>query len=397
MIKNLNKILLILAVLSFPFLNGCQNNLTDQGIEFISSDTLGTLLLDSQIDSLNITSNSFVKYINTASSKSMFIGKYGNYESKVLLKFTSVPSNYSPDSSTILSAKLNLRYNKTFYEDSTGFISFNVYKILNSYDLKTVTYDKFNASHIGTDVIGTFSGALTDTNRFSVTLDNQTIKDWFKYAYDTNYTNKNYGIALVANSSSTTIKGLYSANHSDSLLVPVVTVVFMNNPSGRIDTINLNYTDFTTLSYIPTVSTIPGRMVIQNGVAIKDIMHFDISKLPGKVVINQATLELKIDYANSFISKGVDKRYAAFMLTSDSLTNDGSTYYSYVKDGDTSAYTVYLTYALQKWNYGLSTNFGIQIQNSAEYLNLDRYVFYGPDYSDVSKRPRLRIRYSIRR
>jgi len=97
------------------------------------------------------------------------------------------------------------------------------------------------------------------------------------------------------------------------------------------------------------------------------------------------------------VSSGIDKRYIAYMLTTDTLTNDGNTYYSSIKDGDTSTYVVYLTYAFQKWNYGQIGNFGVQLQNIYEYSNLDRYVFYGPDYSDASKRPRIKIRYSIRR
>lgn len=394
MIKNIRKIVLLLAVFGLPFLNGCQNNLTDEGMQYISSDTLGTLLLDSQLDSLHITSSSFIKYINTTSSKYMFVGKSGNYESKALLKFINIPSNY--DTSTVLSAKLMLRYGKAFYQDSMGYTSFNIYRLNGAYDMTTVTYDKFNSSDIGTDVLGTYSGTLTDSNRFSVTLDNQTVKNWFKYSYDTNYAVKNYGLVIVANNSSTTIKGFYSANLTDSLLIPVVSVVFLN-PSGRIDTVNLKYSDFVSLNYVPQVNTIPGRIIIQNGVAIKDIMHCDISKLPGKVIINQATLELKVDWANTFVSSGIDKRFIAYMLTTDTLTNDGNIYYSSIKDGDTSTYVAYLTLAFQKWNYSQIGNFGVQLQNIYEYSNLDRYVFYGPDYPDVSKRPRIKIRYSIRR
>jgi hypothetical protein len=289
-----------------------------------------------------------------------------------------------------------LRYGKTFYQDSMGYTSFNIYRLNGAYDMTTVTYDKFNSSDIGTDVLGTYSGTLTDSNRFSVTLDNQTVKNWFKYSYDTNYAVKNYGLVIVANNSSTTIKGLYSANLTDSLLIPVVSVV-LSNPHGRIDTVNLNYSDFVSLNYVPQINPIPGRIIIQNGVAIKDIMHCDISKLPGKVIINQATLELKVDWANTFVSSGVDKRFVAYMLTTDTLTNDGTTYYSSIKDGDTSTYVAYLTIGFQKWNYGQIGNFGVQLQNIYEYSNLDRYVFYGPDYPDASKRPRIKIRYSIRR
>ena len=88
--ENLNKIsvsfLIVLALLCLPLINGCQNNLSDEGISYIASDTLGTLVLDSQHDSIPINSNNVVKYINTSGSKNMFIGKYSNYESKTLLK-----------------------------------------------------------------------------------------------------------------------------------------------------------------------------------------------------------------------------------------------------------------------------------------------------------------------
>jgi len=393
LIKKISKILLVLTVFAPLLFSGCQNELTDEGISYIASDTLGTLVLDSQVDSLNLTANGYIKYINTTSSYSMFVGKSGNYESKVLIKFKGIPANY--DTSTVLSAVLKLRYNKKFYQDSTGVTSFNIYKILNTYDLTTVTYDKFNSSDIGSTVIGTYTGSLSDTSRFSVPLDAQTVKDWFKYSYDTNYANKNYGLALVANNSSTTIKGLYSANYSDSLLIPVVTVVFQN-PSGRIDTVNINYSDFTTLHYVPQINAIPDRFIMQNGVAIRDIIRFDVSKLPGKVIINQATLELKIDYANSFITRGIDKRFIAFTVISDSNTIEGPQYTSGVNGNDTSSYINNITIALQKWNYSVNTNLGLQIQNVREYENLDRYVFYGPSYPDVTKRPRIKIRYSIR-
>jgi hypothetical protein len=170
----------------------------------------------------------------------------------------------------------------------------------------------------------------------------------------------------------------------------------MTYPSGRQDTLTLSTSEFVSLNYVPQINSIPGRIIIQNGIAIKDILKFDISKLPGKVIINQATLELKIDKANSFYNSGVDTRLIFNMLTdTTNLTNDGYNYYSTLKDSTT--YITYLNVAVQKWNYGTAVNLGILIKNIYDYSNLDRYVFYGPDYSDVSKRPRVIIRYTIRR
>lgn len=386
------RIILILLVISLPLFYGCENNLSDEGLSYISSDTLGTLLLDSQLDTMNITSNNFIKYINTSSSANMLVGLSSNYESKTLLRFTSLPTNY--DTTTVVSAKLNIRYNKTFYQDSLGLTSFNIYRVNTYYDFSTLTYDKFY-NEIGTNALGNYTGTPTDTSLISLSLDNQTVGDWLKYAHDTNYANKNYGVILLPNSNTTTIKAFCSSKYSNSSFIPYVTVVVLEPTGGKQDTLNFYSSEFTSLNYVPQINTIPGRFIVQNGVSIKDILKFDLSKLPEKVIINQALLELKVDWQNSFFTTGIDTRLIGNMLTSDTLTSDGINYYSIRTD--TNTYSLYLTIAFQKWNYGISTNLGFMFKNIYDYSNLDRYVFYGPDYSDISKRPRLKIRYSIRR
>lgn len=399
-LKSLNKIpakfLIVLAIISLPFfLNGCENNLSDEGISYIASDTLGTLILNSQNDSIPINSKNFIKYINTSASASMFVGKYGNYESKTLLKFSiNLPTYY--DTTTVISAKLYLRYNKVYFGDSMGVTSFNIYRLQNYYDFTTVTYDGFNSSDIGTTVLGSYTGTPVDTSLIAVTLDNTMVLDWLKHAKDTNHVPKNYGLALVSNSNSTTIKSFYSSVSKD--FVPYVVAVVQEPTGGKIDTLTaFTSSQSTSLNYVPQINTIPQRIIIQNGIGIKDILNFDVSKLPGKVIINQAVLILNIDWANTFYTKGVDKRLALRMLTDTStLADDGSNYAS-LATGDTSVFTIPFTPAVQKWNYGQSVNLGVLLRNIYEFTNLDKYVFYGPDYSDVSKRPKFIIRYSIRR
>jgi hypothetical protein len=382
------RIILVLLVITFPLFYGCENNISDEGLSYISSDTIGTFLLDSQIDTMNVVSNNFIKYINTISSTNMLVGKYSNYESKSLLRFTGLPSVY--DTTTVVSAKLNIRYNNTFYQDSLGITSFNIYSVNKYYDFTTLTYDLFY-NEIGTNVVGTYSGTPLDTSLITIPLDNQTVGDWLKYAHDTNYANKNHGIILLPNLSSTTIKALYS---SVSGFYPTITAVVLE-PSGKYDTLTFSTSEFVSLNYVPQINTIPGRIIIQNGIAIKDILKFDISKLPGKVIINQATIEMKIDWANTFFTKGNDTRLTLNMLTDTStLANDGITYYSL--QTDTNTFVLYIRESVQKWNNGTYPNLGVLLKNIYDYSNLDRYVFYGLDYPDASKRPRIKIRYSLR-
>jgi len=119
--------ILILILISTFFMSGCNNNPNDLGLNYISSDTLGTLILDSQKDTMNITNKNFLKYVNTSSSFNMMVGNYQNYNSKTLLRFNSITADF--DSSSILSATLYLRYNGYAFIDSNGITSFNIYKI----------------------------------------------------------------------------------------------------------------------------------------------------------------------------------------------------------------------------------------------------------------------------
>ncbi len=386
--------ILILILISTFFMSGCNNNPNDLGLNYISSDTLGTLILDSQKDTMNITNKNFLKYVNTSSSFNMMVGNYQNYNSKALLRFNSITADF--DSSSILSATLYLRYNGYAFSDSNGITSFNIYKINSDYDFDTVTYDQFSSSDIGTTLLGSYSGTPHDTVKIAIPFNNQTIKDWLESAADTNYTVKNYGIILVPNSNSNNIKAFYTYGSGDVNNIP--TIVAIVTKYGVVDTLTFNTTKSVSLNYAPTTLMTNDRIFLQNGVAFRDVMKFDLTKLSSKVIINQALITLSLDRANSFISNslGSDAKLLANMITdSVALTNDGINFYSIQPDSNT--YTINVTPIFQKWNYGVSPNFGILIRNIYDYTNLDKFVFYSGNYSDASKRPKLRIRYTIRR
>jgi hypothetical protein len=391
--KNIREILFIFAVICLLFFNGCENNLSDEGIGYIASDTLGTLILDSQPDSIQINVGSFIYNINTSSSANMLVGKYSNYESRTLLKFTGLGSVY--DTNAVLSAKLNIRYNNTYYQDSLGITSFNIYRLNKPYDLSTIKNDQFYSISTGSSVLGSYTGTPKDTSLISITLDNQTVKEWLLYAHDTTSIYKNYGMALYPNAGSTTIKSFCSGNYSTySDFYPTLTIIILES-TGQQDTLTYSSTTFTTLNNAPQISNIQERIIVQNGISQRDYIKFDVSKLPSKVIINQAALVLHLDTLNSFYTTGIDKRLTFHMLTdSATLATDGNIYYATITDS--TIFTGYLNLAVQEWNYGTYSNLGIYIKNIYDYSNLDKYVFYGPDCPDVSKRPRLKIRYTIR-
>ncbi len=388
-----NKFFALFAViLGLTVFQSCENNPNDLGLEFILSDTLNTKLLDSNKDSLLITSNNYKKFVNTYTSGYFMVGKYQGYESKALLKTVGVSTSYA--GATVLSASLKFNYNRYAYQDTNGTVSFNVYPLTSNYNFSTITYDSINSGSIGINLLGSYAGIPGDTNSIYIPFDNTVAKNWLEYAADTNYAGKNYGIAYIPNSSSNTIKafGGYMQNGSNPNLVPKVIIIA--NKNNKTDTLVYDL-QTVTISNVATLPYIQDRFTIQNGISFYDILNFNLSKLPSNSIINEAYLRIKLDKANSYISSGTPlTMFYSMMLDTIAKTNDGTSVTTILEDSVTV--TVRLTQYFQKWNYGLATNYGVSLRNSYDVYNLDRFVFYGPGVQDTSKRPKLLIRYTPR-
>jgi hypothetical protein len=319
------------------------------------------------------------------------VGKYQGYESKALLRALSVSSNYA--GATILSAKLKFNYDKYAYQDTNGTVSFGVYPLNANYNFSTITFDSVNSSSIGSNLLGSYNGNPHDTGAIYIPFDVTVAKNWLEYAADTSYSVKDNGIAFVPNSSSNTIKGFggYLQNSLDPNLVPKVVIVASKN--NVTDTLTYDL-QTVTLSNVATPPYMADRFVIQNGLSFYDILNFNISKLPANSIINEAYLRIKLDKANSYITSGTPlSLYYTMMLDTAAKTNDGWIITStLVEDSVTVSFR--LTYYFQKWNNSLATNFGVSFKNSYDFLNLDRFVFYGPGVQDTLLRPKLLIRYT---
>lgn len=379
---------LIFLLFGTIIFQSCEENPNDLGLTLVPSiDTTGVRYLNSQRDTMAITKNNYKQFINTSASTNILIGLYQNYQSKALLKFKDISPDY--DSANVVSAILTMKYSKYYFKDTLGVTQFNIYKVNNNFNYSSITFDSVPSSGIGNISLGSFNGIVADS--MNILLNNQTVKDWLEYAADTNYVIKNYGIAFIPDLASTTIKGFYSDNNNLNL-VPYVTVIYSKN--NVLDTITLNISEGVSLTDAPP-SIIPSdRIILQNGIAYRNILNFDLTKLPNNVIINNVTLQFTLDNANSFISPATDKRIVIGMVT-DSVTKQDN-FITEASLLDTINYSVSINSVIQEWNSGVSPNIGITMKNFSEPQNLDNFVIYSPNASDVSKRPRLSITYTLR-
>lgn len=385
-------VLIIFTTLIVVNFLGCENNPNDLGLNYVQPfDTLKAKVIDTRKgDTILITASNPKYFVNTSVSPNILVGRYQGYESRSLLKFNNLPADH--DSAVVLSANLYFKYTNYYFQDSSGLTSFNIYKLKRNINFGTVTNDSVTSADFDNVVLGTYTGTFYDTATITLPFDNQTVSDWFKYARDTNYINKNFGIVLLPNLNSTTIKAFYSSNQADNVK-PYLRVI--SQKGTTIDTLILKTTEFVSLNDLQGSVASPDHFTIQCGVAYREMFKFDISKLPVNVIINEAYIEFKLDYANSFIAPGTDKRFYAAMLTDSVLQNtDGN----FITSNFVDSLTYYIRFnpILQRWNSGVTPNYGLLFKGVSEQLNLNKLSFYSQSYSDITKRPRIRIIYTLR-
>lgn len=370
-------------------INGCEKNPSDLGLNYINSgDTLGTKIIDSQVDTILQVSSGFLKYLNTYSSQYFLVGKYQGFESKTLLKFNDITNSY--DSCTVISASLNFRYANYFFKDSIGQTSFNIYALTDTVGLSTVNFGTFNQSVIGNTVLATYSGNPVDTSQITIPFDNETVKQWIWKAANPNYAFSNNGVAITPNVNSNTIKGFFTSRNADSLKPFIKAIVSLNN---KIDTLVFNSSETVTLTNSGNITPPSDRIFIQSGVAYRSKFSFDLSKLGGKVSINDATIDFYLDKTLSF-SKMVENRLILAEITDSANLTTGIEYLG--SFADSLKYSFRITPTVQKWNLGTLTNYGFMLYYVYDFQGLDQFYLYGINYNNLSLRPRIKIRYTPR-
>jgi len=386
--------LCLLLIITFAItFSSCEENPNDLGFNFIPSiDTTTVSYLDSETDTMTITASDYEYAVNTTPSPYMLVGNYQNYTAKSLMKFISISPDY--DSSTVTSAVMTLAYGDYYFQDTTGQTAFDIFNLNTNFNFSTVVYDSVNSSNYGTVSQGSYNG-IPDTT-VNISLNPQMVKNWLEYAADTAYAEKNYGIILLPSMSSTTIRGFYYGNISPVSLRPYITIILTKN--SVTDTIVINTIQSISLPNVNSFVIPPDRFKLQNGIAYRSILNFDLAKLPFNVIINNAKLQFTLDKANSFISpptNSSDNNQILIRMVTDSVTKT-DTFQVSAFQSDSITYTVSINQIMQRWNSAIFPNLGVSLKNTLELQNMNYFVFYSPTAAEVSRRPRLSITYTVR-
>jgi hypothetical protein len=379
---------------------GCADEPSSLGSNFIPpGETTGVRIFDSYIDTMEIISSNHIYYVNTSSSSNLMVGKNGNYETKGLLRFDGLSSNY--DSAVVNSAVLKLNYVNYYFPstpaDSLGQISFDVFKIQQNLNFSTITLDSVNSSAFGNITQGNYTGSpTTDSQEVFITLNSAMVKDWLEYAADTTYPNKNYGIVFSPGNASAVIKGFYSSLSSLQGLRPSLQIIVTKN--GDTDTLNAFSSSTISLSNTSFASS-NETFNLQAGVSYVQLMHFDLSHIPSNCTINDVQLYLTLDQPNSILSSQASfSIFSQFVTDTAGLKTENITFRGQPDgSGQYMMRLVARDFAspFQRWLLG-ETNYGIMLFAGNQTKNLDKYTFYKETTSDPNKRPRVVIKYTPR-
>lgn len=370
--------LAVAAVLAGASLS-CSDEPNAVGIEVLPPEDLVS------IDTVVIreaTSLSFKQFISP-NDLSLLLGTYRGYEARTLVRFRSLPDSLRD--AQVVSATLRM---KPFYVfgDSMSTLSFNVYKILQSWSESSATWDSIVTAFYDPTPRGNFAQVVSDTTAMKLSFDPSLAQEWLIAAADST---DQFGMLLLPAPGQSVIKGFASFRSS---LPPTLDIIY--EKSGRVDTLiwSLGYDVYVANVDLPSN---PELMYVQAGVTYRTRLWFDVSMIPADAIIHNATLELTINRSASELG-GMAFDSVFVYHVSDSSNNEfeasGIVLSRGVKDNP-DLLEVNVTRNAQRWVLGES-NEGFLLRAYAESNQLDLIALFSPEAPEVNNRPRLKITYS---
>jgi hypothetical protein len=329
------------------------------------------------------------------------VGVYGKYQAALVIQFTPA---YLPIRDTALVYRATLRLKAaSWFGDSSGTLSLNVYPVTRSWNPGTLTWDTLQSGLYDQSIVrGTFTGgAMGDSAWISILLDTAMVRQWLT----SSGTSTNYGIVLVPNANSGIVRGFHQ--YSADTLSPILEIVAGSPAGAPLDTANYQVCYDSFAGNIDNLVSNPSRLYVQSGIVYRSTMHFDLSFVPRGAIINSAEMLLDRDPATSLLNRfsGTPEVVAHLLTSGTDNTQYNSTQYETgtLKTGTDNTFSIDLRHEAQLWlrgsNYGVllaaTSYLDLYSLRDSEHSSFDLYTFYSHrEQQFPSHRPRLKIIYA---
>jgi hypothetical protein len=397
---------LAVFVITSLAISSCNDKPTIVGFDMLS-DTVNISFLTTNDTTLITGPKAFLYRLPLFNAGDMFLGQTSDLEAISVIRFPTLPD--SLDSIPFFNAsriRLYVRADRYVIGDSiNNFLSLKVHKIVKLWSPYATWDTLFSAdnynSYVDPQVLGSYSGvvALDDTTAtIAIDID----PGYWKYMYDMQFpdsTNINWGIALIPDPSCTVVRKFQGLAVGASPVQPSMMVNYTNR-FGAPD--SLVFWSAINASFINTTPPETNTIVIRGAVAERTDLYFDVSMIPKNAGINKADLELTVNmdgvqHGNFGADSIIILDLYNTNLDSIDKANPYRAYYASWQAGTDKFDAPNIVSAVEYWLMNSGKGYlELHMQNTEEYRRIDKLSFYGTDYPDSSKRPKLRIVYTQR-
>lgn len=394
-----NRLLVLFISLTFVVLFvSCNDDPTSLGSDLIPNQDF---INATKVNSVDLNFEQKSKYHNTdslslTSASKIFLGKSGNVQSTMLMKFFM----FFPDSiqNAILGDSLNLLSSVVemepfyVYGDKENSFDFTVHKI-NS-DWNSLDFGETDLEALDFDITDLKSNYKNEGDSLiTFDIDKDVVQNWMELAANSQQEN-NYGVYFNLKEGSNKILGFPSISTLyDSVLTRLKLIVEVPN----------NYTDTLTVQVTADVHVVSGdlpntvkdNIFVQGGIPVRSDIFIDVSQIPQDAIINQATLMLYVDDDESEIGT-IETTLLRLALLSDYELSEINTSYAGINmEMDSSDnYTADITNYVQEWISNENNGMKLFIYDEAETIN--KVAIYSNKNTNLALRPYLEIIYTIK-
>ena len=382
--------LLIIGIIS------CDENPTSLGSNLLPNKDLVNV---TQINSLNSEFQQKNRFYNSdtldlATSTKVFLGKNGNVESTMLMKFLfffpdSIKQAIIGDSLILKSAFVEMEPTYTKGNPNSDF-HFSVHQVKSDWNsLDFTVYDlpnlEFNVEDVGANYVNS-----SDT-LIKFDLDKTLVESWLKL-FSTSNQQSNYGVYFNFETGTDKIFGFDAISTSSQINLTRLKLI-VEVPNRYIDTLKALVTSdiHVVKGTLPTTNN--NNIFVQGGIPIHSNLFIDVSKIPKYSIINKATLKLFIDENESGIGTVKSNFLKVALLNDYELSQINKNYSTINLELDSSSfYTGDITKYVQEWIS--NGNNGMKLSVADEVESLNKIAIFGSDNSDLKLRPYLEIIYT---
>jgi hypothetical protein len=376
---------------------GCSQEPTEENSPVADLPLAGFATRDTTLPALHTT---YFRRYSTMDGTVNLLGQNGSYTAYTVIQFdqSAFPVR---DTIAVYSATLTL-HALSWYGTPGAPFGFIVRRVNRAWSSYTLLWDSVQTDFYESIPRGEYDGSLIgDTAQITINLDTAMVREWF--ASSTTSTTTQFGIILIPTTTTqNAIRGFAEFLIADSTgYYPTLQVVAGSVTGSSLDTTTYNGGQDTFVG-TDDHGTPPGtKLYVQGGVNYQSVLWFDLSSIPRGAILNKAILAMNIDYASSRISKFVtDTSLSAQMLgdstTFTSMATENSSSFGRRATDSATTFAFDIRSAAQSWVRGPNYGVLIRVPTAREYSTPDLYVFDDLTAATPSKRPWLRIVYSIK-